>query len=263
VHDVWAVGDAYEIYVGRWSRLVASDFVRWLGVPAGRRWLDVGCGTGALTEAILAGADPARIVGVDPSDGFLAEARKRIGDPRAELHVGDAQQLPVPDGSQDAVVSGLSLNFVPDPGAALAESVRVAAPGGLVAGYVWDYSGGMAMIRQFWDTAKLLNPAAAELDEARRFPLCRPEPLRALWAEAGLGDVTVEPIDVPSRFGNFDHYWTPFLGGQGPAPTYVASLTDRQRRSLRELLATRLPKEPDGSIALSARAWAVRGTVSP
>ncbi|MCW6004155.1 class I SAM-dependent methyltransferase [Micromonospora sp. CPCC 205371] len=260
---MWAIGDAYETYVGRWSRLVASDFVRWLGVPPSHRWLDVGCGTGALTEAILAGANPARVVGVDPSDGFLAEARRRVVDPRVELHTGDAQRLPVSDGSQDAVVSGLSLNFVPDPGAALAESVRVAAQGGVVAGYVWDYDGGMAMIRQFWDAAKLLNPAAAELDEARRFPLCRPEPLHALWTEAGLGDVVVEPIDVPSRFGSFDDYWTPFLGGQGPAPTYVASLTDRQRRSLRELLATRLPKDADGSITLTARAWAVRGTVSP
>lgn len=262
MHDVWAVGDAYESYIGRWSRLVAREFVRWLAVPGGRRWLDVGCGTGALTEAILAQADPERVVGVDPSDGFLAEARKRIGDPRAELHGGDAQRLPVADGSQDAVVSGLAVNFVPDPAAALIESVRAAAPGGVVAGYVWDYAGGMAMIRQFWDAAKLLNPAAAELDEARRFPLCHPEPLRALWAGAGLGEVAVEPIDVLSRFDSFEDYWTPFLGGQGPAPTYVASLTDRQRRSLRELLATRLPKEPDGGIVLTARAWAVRGTTT-
>src|SRR5262245_2813377 len=127
-YEVWAAGDAYEAYVGRWSRAVAPEFVRWLGVPGGRRWLDVGCGTGALTAAVLAGADPVEVVGVDPSEGFLATARTRTGDPRARFEVGDARAVPLPDRSVDAVVSGLALNFVPDPAAALAEFARVAAP---------------------------------------------------------------------------------------------------------------------------------------
>lgn len=260
VREVWAVGDAYEAYVGRWSRLVADAFVRWLDVPTGLRWLDVGCGTGALTATILAVADPAEVIGVDPSDAFLTGARARITDGRSTFHTGDARSLPLPDNHVDVIVSGLALNFVPEPGLAVAESVRVAKPGGLVAAYVWDYAEGMAMMRSFWDAAVALDPAAAELDEGPRFPVCRPESLSALWTETGLADVAVAPIDVPTVFADFDDFWTPFLGGQGPAPGYVMSLTDRDRLALRDLLRARLPTDPDGSIPLTARAWAVRGT---
>jgi SAM-dependent methyltransferase len=237
-------------------------FVPWLDVPAGRRWLDVGCGTGALTATLLAVADPARVVGVDPSEGFLATALARVADLRATFSVGDAQSLPLPDRRFHAVVSGLALNFVPDPRRALAEFARVATSGGVAAGYVWDYAEGMAMVRYFWDAATTLDPAAADLDEAHRFPLCRPEPLRALWTDAALVDVRVEAIEVPTVFAGFDDYWTPFLGGQGPAPAYAMSLTEEHRRALRDLLRTRLPTTPDGSIALTARAWAIRGTAS-
>jgi len=252
--DVWAAGDAYEAYVGRWSRLVAAAFLSWLDVPPGRRWLDVGCGTGALTAAVLAEAAPAAVVGVDPSPGFVATAR--ISVPQADFVVGDAQALPLPRGHADVTVSGLALNFVPEPGRAVAEFARVTAPSGVVAAYVWDYAEGMAMMRAFWDAAGALDPAAAVLDEGQRFPLCRPEPLTRLWTTAGLDDVTVRPLEVPTVFTSFDDYWQPFLGGQGPAPGYAMSLTEERRLALRELLRSRLP---DGSIALTARAWAVRG----
>src|SRR2546430_5873238 len=234
--DVWAVGEAYERYVGRWSRPVAVAFLDWLAVPAGRRWLDVGCGTGALTAAVLAGADPGEVLGIDPSDGFVAHARSRIADPRVGFRIGDARALPVPDGSSDVVVSGLALNFVPEPQRAVAELARATMPGGMVAAYVWDYAAGMAMLRYFWDAAAALDPAAAELDEGRRFPLCRPEPLRELWTGAGLSDVAVQPIEVPTAFDDFADYWTPFLGGQGPAPGYVASLPEDGRTALRDLI---------------------------
>jgi SAM-dependent methyltransferase len=201
------------------------------------------------------------VVGVDPSAGFLANARARIGDARAAFTAGDARALPVADRRFDAVVSGLALNFVPEPGRAAAEIVRVTRPGGVVAAYVWDYADGMAMIRKFWDAAIALDPEATALDEARRFPLCRPEPLRALWTDAGIADVIVEPIDVPTVFRDFDDLWNPFLGGQGPAPGYVGSLTENRRLALRDRLAADLPTREDGSIALTARAWAVRGTV--
>ena len=257
--DLWAVGEAYEDYVGRWSRRVAEAFVRWLDVPAGRRWLDVGCGTGALTATVLAAAEPAEVVGVDPSEGFLATARARVADPRADFRAGDARSLPVPDRSFHAVVSGLALNFVPDPGRAAAEVARVTAPGGVAAAYVWDYAGGMEMMRHCWDAAIALDPVVAELDEGRRFPLCQPEPLAQLWTDAGLGRVAVEAIEVPTVFSDFDDYWNPFLGGQGPAPAYVMSLPDERRAALRDLVRTRLPIAPDGSITLTARAWAVRG----
>ena len=261
-HDVWAVGDAYEAYVGRWSRRVAEVFLRWLDPPAGRRWLDVGCGTGALTAAVLALADPTEVTGVDPSEGFLAEARNRVADPRATFSVGDARSLTRPDRSVDAVVSGLAVNFVPEPDRAVAEFARVLTPGGVAAAYVWDYADGMEMMRYFWAAAAALDPAAADLDEGPRFPLCRPEPLGQLWTDSGLINVTVRSIDVPTVFTDFDDYWRPFLGGQGPAPGYAMSLTAEHRDALRERLRADLPAGPDGSIALSARAWAVRGTAA-
>jgi SAM-dependent methyltransferase len=256
--DVWAVGAGYEAYIGRWSRPVAATFVHRLDRPTGGRWLDVGCGTGALTAAVLDHADPAHVTGVDPSAGFVAGGRARLTDRRASFAVGDARLLPFPDLCFDAVVSGLALNFVPGPGRAVRECVRVTAPGGVVAAYVWDYAEGMRLIRTFWDAAVQLDPAAADLDEAGRFPLCRPEPLGALWSAAGLAGVTVAPIDVPTVFTDFDDYWRPFLGGQGPAPGYVASLPEDRRAALRELLRSRLP---DGPIPFTARAWAVSGRV--
>lgn len=261
--EVWAVGDAYDAYVGRWSRRVAGTFVRRLEVPAGRRWLDVGCGTGALTEAALAVANASQVTGVDPAEGFLTTARARIVDPRATFRQGDAQSLPLPDESFDAVVSGLALNFVPDPDLAAAELTRVAVRGGVVAAYVWDYAGGMGMMRYFWDAAVALDPAASDVDEGRRFPLCRPEPLARLWTEAGLHQVSVRAIEIPTVFTSFDDYWSPFLGGQGPAPGYVVSLPGERRDALRDLLRARLPATADGSIPLTATAWAVRGTKAP
>jgi SAM-dependent methyltransferase len=253
--DEWQVGDAYEAYVGRWSRRVATRFLDWLDVPAGRRWLDVGCGTGALAHAILATAGPERVTGVDPSAGFLAAAA--VDDPRVEFRVGDARDLPVPDADADVVVSGLALNFVPEPERAVAEFGRVVRPGGTAAAYVWDYAEGMAMMRLFWDAAAAFDPAVAALDEGDRFPLCRPEPLRALWSGA-FRDVAVVPIEIPTEFRDFDDFWAPFLGGQGPAPGYLASLPPADRDALRDRVRAGLPAT--GPIALTARAWAVRGT---
>jgi SAM-dependent methyltransferase len=257
--DPWDSGDAYEAYVGRWSRPVARQFLGWLSVGPGRRWLDVGCGTGALTDAVIALAEPSGIHGIDPSEAHVDHARRLIGDRRATFEVGDAVSIPGADGRFDAVVSGLVLNFVPDVAQAAAEMIRVAVPGGVVAAYVWDYSGGMQLMRSFWDAAVELDPAAKELDEGVRFPLCRPEPLRDVFQEAGLADVEVRPIDVPTPFRDFDDYWAPFLGGQGPAPAYAMSRPEERRTALRDHLRSTLPVAADGSIDLTARAWAVRG----
>jgi SAM-dependent methyltransferase len=256
---MWASGDLYEPYVGRWSRLVADRFVAWLRPGAGARWLDVGCGTGALTGTVLAAADPASVLAVDRSRGYLDYARRRVAG--AGFGVADGGSLPVRDRSVDRVVSGLVLNFLPDPARAVAEMSRVCRPGGVVAVYVWDYAEGMQPIRRFWDAAIALDPAAAELDEGRTFPLCRPDRLAAVFA--GLADVESTAITVPTRFREFDDYWTPFLGGQGPAPGYCAGLSDAARQRLRDRLRSTLPTAADGSIPLSARAWAVRGTVRP
>jgi len=261
VSDTWERGTAYERYVGRWSRQVAPLFLSWLRVPAGRRWVDVGCGTGALCAAILDRCAPASVAGVEPSEGFLETARERLGD-RAALHLGSATAIPLQDSSADAVVSGLVLNFVPDPHAALFEMARVTERAGAVGAYVWDYAGRMELMRYFWDAAAELDKDAAKLDEGNRFPGCRPEALAALFAGAGLTEVETTAIDLPTPFASFDDYWQPFLGGQGPAPAYALSLDDAARARLRERIRARLPMNSDGSIALIARAWAVRATVA-
>lgn len=258
-HDVWAVGSAYESYVGRWSRRVAVEFLDWLSIPASACWLDVGCGTGALSEAILSWASPKAVQGIDPSEDFIAHAREHIRDDRVQFQRGDVIHLPLETGVYDVVVSGLVLNFIPDLLTAMIEMARATRPGGTVGAYVWDYAGKMELMRFFWDAATGLNPAAAELDEGRRFPICQPGPLRKLFEEAGLQDVEVRSIDVSTPFRDFDDYWSPFLGGQGPAPGYVMSLREVDRHMLRERLRAILPFSEDGSIQLMARAWAVRG----
>lgn len=261
--DVWGVGEAYEAYVGRWSRSVAREFVRWLGVPPRARWLDVGCGTGALVEAIVAHAAPRDVLGVDRSQGFVAHARARVSGAAVALAVADAQALPVPSERFDAVVSGLVVNFVSDPPRMVGEMARAGRPGSTVALYVWDYAGGMELVRRFWDAATSLDPAAARLDEAARFPGCAPAPLEALLAGADLTRIQTRAIDVPTPFRDFDDYWSPFLGGQGPAPAYAMSLPDDRRSALREALRSALPFARDGSIPLVARAWAARASRRP
>lgn len=256
---VWADGARYEGYVGRWSRPVATEFLRRLAVPAGRRWLDVGCGTGALTQTILKYAEPAHITGIDQSAAFIGYARSALPN-GADVRFlqGTATDLPFDDGRFDAAVSGLVLNFVPEPARAALEMARVTRPGGTVAAYVWDYADGMQLMRHFWDAATDLDPDAEQLDEGRRMTLCRPPALRALFETAGLSDVEVEPIDVPTVFRDFADYWTPFLGATGPAPSYTASLGPDRRNALRERLQATLPVADDGSIRLTARAWSVR-----
>jgi SAM-dependent methyltransferase len=257
--DSWASGDHYEPYVGRWSRLVAREFLQWLAVPAGSQWLDVGCGTGALSQTILQFAEPASVMGVDRSEGFITFAREHTADSRVHFEVGDATALNADPGTFDAAVSGLVLNFVPQPERAVAEMNRVTRTGGLVAAYLWDYADRMQMIRHFFDAAAALDPNASELDEGRRFPICQPDALSQLFESAGLQHVEVRPIEIATVFHDFDDYWSPFLGGQGPAPSYAMSLSDERRAALRERIRAGLPIAADGSILLVARAWAVRG----
>jgi SAM-dependent methyltransferase len=257
VSDTWEHGDPYEQYVGRWSRRVAPLFLSWLSIPAGRRWLDVGCGTGALCAAIVDHCSPSSVTGVEPSEGFLTAARRHLAG-RAVLHRGSATGIPLDDASVDVVVSGLVLNFVSDQGAALAEMARVTRSGGTIGAYVWDYAGKMALMRFFWDAAVMLNPDAAKLDEGIRFPLCHPEALAELFVSAGLAGVEVMAIDIPTPFASFEDYWEPFVGGQGPAPAYAMSLDEIARATLRDRIRGQIPMEADGSISLSARAWAIR-----
>jgi SAM-dependent methyltransferase len=234
--------------------VVAKEFVDWLDQPAGLRWLDVGCGTGALTSTILSTASPAGVVGVDPSAGFVDHARSTVQDEKVRFEVRPAEELT--DESFDVVVSGLVLNFIPDRADAL---VRMRRIGGTVAAYVWDYPDEMQLMKYFWDAAVDLDPAVEELHEGIRFGFCRPAELEKMFTAAGFREVAGRGIVVPTDFESFDDYWSPFLGGQGPAPSYVRGLDEPARVALRDALKDRLPTAADGSIALTARAWAVRG----
>lgn len=202
------------------------------------------------------------MIGVDPSEGYLAAAHQQADNVRFEVRVGTAAAIPAEDGEFDRVVSALVLNFVPDPLNAIAEMRRVARGDGLIAGYVRDYADGMGIIRAFWDAAIELNPTVTDLDEGQRFRICRPEPLRRLFSMAGLTDISVAPLEVPTVFADFDDFWNPFLGGQAPAPGYCMTLSEDRRVALRENLRMRLPYDSAGTISLTARAWAVRGYVS-
>lgn len=259
--DKWTAADAYEAFMGRWSHPLAERFVRWLGAQAGLAWLDVGCGTGALTSAIQRLADPASVVACDPSEAFVEHTRRRIAEPRVSVVVGGAGHLPQhPDGF-DRVVSGLVINFLGDPRGAIGEMRARARPGGVVAGYVWDYAGRMEFLRAFWDEAVALDPSARSLDEGVRFPMCEREAFESILHGAGLRDVTSSAIEIPTRFEAFSDYWQPFLAGVGPAPSYAMSLSEGSRGVLRSRLERRCAVGPGGTIDLVARAWAVRGTV--
>ena len=259
ISDNWEHGSAYERYIGRWSRRVAPAFVDWLGATDGHRWVDIGCGTGALCAAILDRCAPSSLIGVEPSDGFRASAARNLGS-GATVLAGSADALPLADGACDLAVSGLVLNFLPDLRAAMAQISRVVAPNGTIAAYVWDYAGRMEVIKRFWDAAVALDPVAAPLHEGVRFPLCNPDALRAAFASAGLTQIDAAPLDVVAEFEDFDDYWHPFLGGQGPAPAYVMSLPEERRMALRTALEARWPASAGQRTRLDARAWAVRGT---
>ena len=262
-HDAWQAGDRYESYMGRWSRQVAPRFLDFVGAGAGLDWLEVGCGTGALSSTILARCNPKSLIGIDQSEGFVATARNAITDQRATFQVGDAQSLPLDANSRDIAASALVLNFVPDKDKALREMQRVVRPGGTIGFYVWDYpGGGMEIMRTFWTAAAALDPAALDLTEDRRFPFCTPDGLTALAKDAGLTNVDCAPIEVPTVFRDFDDYWQPFTLGAGPAPGYCVSLAPEARERLHDRLSDSLPRRDDGSIALNARAWALKAIVA-
>jgi SAM-dependent methyltransferase len=261
--NMWTAPDSYEGYVGRWSRATAPEFLAWLHVRHGARWVDVGCGTGETTRAILELTQPESVDGLDLSQSFINYARERTNDDRATFIVGDAQALPYADHGFDAAMAGLCLNAMPDHAGALAEMMRVVKPGGVVGVYVWDFDGKMQMLRTFWDTAEALDPGIEEanLNAVFHFDICKPEPLAALFQGVGLHDVEVRAIDTPTIFKDFDDFWIPFTLGDAPAQKYTVALSADRRALLRERLRTTLPVMGNGSIPLIARSWAAKGRV--
>jgi SAM-dependent methyltransferase len=258
--DPWKAGTSYDQFMGRWSRRMAPLFVAWLAPPQDADWLEIGCGTGALTTAIVNLCAPRSLLAIEPSESFLDQARAAIRDPRVRFVAGSAQTLPAADNSIDLVTSGLVFNFIPDQPAALAEMRRVLKSDGVLGFYVWDYpGGGMGFIEAFWQAARELDQEAAPLHEAWRFPFCTPDGLGALCRDAGFTGIAVEPLESETTFSSFADYWYPFTLGTGPAPSYCASLSPEKRTALENRLADRLGIGP---ITLPARAWAVRARPS-
>ena len=258
---MFSLGDAYERFMGRWSRALAPRLVEFAGVRDGDDVLDIGSGTGALTAAVAAAAPSSRIVGIDPSAPYVAFAQEQLSAERIRFEVGDAQQLPLADSSFDRTLSLLILNFVPDRDRALREMMRVTRPGGTVGAAVWDYGSGMEMLRVFWDEVVAFDPGMEPRAE-RHMALCREGELAALWRQHRLDGVAEQPLTIETPFSSFDDYWTPFLGNQGPAGAYVAGLESDKREQLRRRLRHRLLGDAsDRPFTLHARAWAVRGTV--
>jgi SAM-dependent methyltransferase len=259
MNDSWLSGIAYERFMGRWSNLIAQKFLSWLAIPPACTWLDVGCGTGSITRLILESHRPKEIISIDSSSDFISHAQRTITNPSVHFKVGLAQSLELDSNSMDTVVSGLVLNFVPQPKAAILEMLRVTKPGGKIGIFLWDYADGMQMLRYFWDAAVELDHNAREFDEGIRFPLCQVGQLESLIREVGLKQVEAISIEAKTVFQNFDDYWQPFLGDVGPAPNYAMSLNQKDRQKLEDKLRKSLPIDDNGSISLIARAWAVKG----
>ena len=257
--DRWTSGADYDQWMGRWSRLLAEQFLMWLNPPRGLRWIDVCCGSGVVSEAIAEYGAPASVVGVDVSPEQINFARQLRARSNVSFEMAEATSLPFADASFDVAVSGLGLNYIPNPMRGLEELRRVVRPGGTIALYVWDYEQGARFLREFWDAAATIDREAAAFDQARRFPICTQSGLRNLFEQASLIGSTVHALDVVTRFTNFDDYWQPLLSGQGSAPNYLASRDKKIQTAIRDRLREALPRNPQGAIELPARAWAVRG----
>lgn len=255
--DSWSAGQSYDHYMGRWSRKVAAEFLTWLSPRSNVDWLEIGCGTGALTNAILSSASPSSILATDQSPDFIAHAKASTDNKRADFKVAKAEKLPSADRSVDIVTSALVLNFIPDRESALKEMMRVLRPDGLLSFYVWDYpGGGMGFIDAFWKAAAEVDPAAADLNESARFPFCTEAGLEQLCADVGFENSKIAAIEVETEFPNFEAFWHPFTLGAGPAPGYCMSLPEDNRVKLKTRLAANLAT--DGPVVLKARAWGVK-----
>ncbi|MGA8620093.1 MAG: class I SAM-dependent methyltransferase [Candidatus Sulfotelmatobacter sp.] len=256
--DQWTSGADYDQWMGRWSRLLAKEFLNWLNLPTGLRWIDVCCGSGVLTESIVERNAPAAVVGIDVSPEPINFARQHRARPNVTFEIADAMALPFADSSFDVAVCGLGLNYIPNPVYGLQELHRVIRPGGIVAVYVWDYAHGAKFLREFWDAAIDIDSEAMAFDQARRFLICTPDGLQSLFAQTKLQDIATHALDIVTRFTSFDDYWQPLLSGQGSAPNYLAIRDKKIQSAICERLRATLPVNSEGGIELPARAWAIR-----
>ena len=256
---MFEVAEAYEVMMGRWSRQLAPLFVEFVGVRDGEKVLDVGCGTGSLSATLARVTGASKIVGIDPSKGFIEYARTQVTDPRVTFELGDAQDLPYSDGSFDRCMALLIVNFVPDAPKAANEMHRVTKSGGVVATTMWEGSRAHELTGRFWNAAVAIDPTAKRPAE-RRGSYGSAEALSDLLKGAGLTDIEVTDLTMPCQFSSFDDYWLPVTEGQGPSGAYLARLSEDDRAALRERLRQDLlGNRADGPFTLQAKAWAVKG----
>ena len=246
--------DAYDRYMGRYSKRLAGAFADFAQIEPGHRVLDVGCGPGALTSEIASRVGADMTAAADPSAGFAQACADTV--PGADVRTASAEELPWPAGSFDTVVSQLVVSFLRDADSGVAEMRRMLRRGGTLAACSWDYAGHMQMLRTFWNAALVLNPDAP--DEGRVMAYADSDSLRELWLTAGLRDVETAPLMVQAEYEDFDDYWQPFLTGTGPGGRYCVSLDADDQDALRAECFQRLGA-PARPFTLSARAWAVRG----
>jgi SAM-dependent methyltransferase len=249
--------DPYDRHVGRYSPELARALIAVVEIERGQRALDVGCGTGALAEALAAllGADS--VAAIDPAQASVETCARRV--PGADARVGRAEALPFGDGEFDAALAQLVVPWMSDPARGVAEMRRVVHAGGVVAACTWDFASGMTMLRSFWDAAVAVDrrgaTQAGALDRTR---LCDPDELRELWAQIGLLEIDAGELVVGADYADFDDFWWPFSAGVGGSGRYCASLDEAGREALRDEVRRRLGS-PTGRFRLTARAWYVRG----
>jgi SAM-dependent methyltransferase len=243
--------DAYDRFMGRFSRPLAVPFADFAGLPLDGRILDVGSGPGALAAELARRAGPGRVTAADPSEDFVAALRER----HREVHVvrAPAEDLPFEEGCFEATLAQLVINVMEDPVAGLREMARVTRNGGVVAACVWDFTHG-GPIGPFWDAAHALDP---EVEIGSVCPGSRAGHLAELFREAGIGDIVDGAVAVDVEHATFEDWWEPFtLGNVAPSAAYVARLEPDRRTALRELCRERLPEPP---FVVSAQAWVARG----
>jgi SAM-dependent methyltransferase len=256
---LFADGEAYERLMGRWSRLAGEIFLDWLDIPANVRWLDVGCGNGAFTAALIARCAPAEVIGIDPSEGQVSFARTRPGAKSAQFRIGDAEALPFGDDRFDVAVMALVITFLSDPGKAVSEMARVVRPGGWVGTYMWDVPGGGTPVHPIYVAMESLGmpsprPPGAEVS--------RRDAMQALWKDAGLESIETQVIRIPVMYPDFDDFWDSNTVPVGPQGKAIQEMSQTVRAQLRARVREQLPVGPDGRIAYTSFANAVKGRVA-